>query len=358
MTSESDSKTSELDAAKPVSRGPVIIKPTKPVGIGMHREGAGRNLAGLTGVGVGPRASDDLDEPHTEELILLAHIIPDENNYRTAFLSPANPKKNPYKESDPRYALAQETIEGLIQFAEHLKIEPMQHPVTVYRHQGSYKIIAGSRRFFANLIAHGPDYKISARVYAKRPKNFEVRQFAENEQREDAPLHHKLLSFERAVTYLAGGRDNQESKEPWTHLGISKRTYQRYTAMLNDGYVKRAVLDFVVISLRDAERLLGMEKLARHKALKAAYEKNNQKYPFQAELEELEAPQAAKRGRGRARTKVDTPPINNPKVIRHIINNGLKDVGISWDEVDWNNMESIQAAWNKAIETLFAKMKG
>lgn len=296
-------------------------------------------------------------EDFVEDDIPVASIVLNKKNARTRYILPANPAKNALDPNHRYFKINQKLIDGIVEFAEHLKSEPIQSRIAVYQEAGRYITVFGHRRFLAWKVAFGDSVTIPCKVYHKEPKKQRLLKFIENSQKEDLPLDADLLDFTEAMKDLDG--QGLSTSEIYTSLGISKTIYYQNTQIVNAKVVYQAILDFIITSKSLATELIKKvadEKmqseiivlLAKGKSLDEAI--NTVKSRPVKKVKPKRA--------GRARSSISIPSLkgkNATKVARSIIDGGLKD--LDWKGVDWDNLDSVQDRLTLNIDLLMSKIK-
>lgn len=281
-------------------------------------------------------------EMYTEEEVPLGGILLDKTNYRTQHISVAHPTKNLLAEDHPDFQKNEDLIKNLIEFSEHLKKEPLRQLPGLYRDRGKLYTAYGNRRFLALLIAFGPKHVFRFKIYPRKPKDLAKARFQENSQREDVPLSDNIFHFQdaqlEAISDLQSENQIVNGKVVSRVLGISVALYSVYDRtlkrdllvdLIKEGKVKEYRLLRELVTLKSDEEIL--EKLGIKP--KDEVDSKNKKL-----------------GRGRPKTNIQFPKINNKKVFMDIINGRLSE--FEWKEEDFESYEAMTQKLNSCIEQL------
>lgn len=288
-------------------------------------------------------------EVYKEEEIPLGSILLDKANHRTRHISVAHPTKNLLPENHPDYQKNEDLIKNLIEFAEHLKHEPLRQAPGIYWDKGKPYTAYGNRRFLALLIAFGPKYVYRFKVYPKKPRDLAKARFQENAQREDVPLSDKILDFEaaqrEAIAVLESENKPTYAKDVSKRLGISGGAYSVYERALKsdllvkliaEGKIKEFRLLRELVSVKKDEEILS--KLGITEQEESGLEKEQNKVG---------------QGRGRPKKNVQFPKIASKKVFKDIVDGRLSE--FEWCEEDFESFEAMTAKLNACIEQLLSQ---
>lgn len=140
---------------------------------------------------------------------------------RLVKLDPQNPRKlsiqsqdieNGLDKDDPLYKQKSAEYESLMELANEIKEDGLIHPITVYKENSDFILIAGERRTLASKIAGFTH--ITAIIREKPSNEYKLTriQWSENAQRKNLSLSEKLNGLQRLVrTYI-------ESVEPTAQI--------------------------------------------------------------------------------------------------------------------------------------------
>lgn len=249
-------------------------------------------------------------------------------------------------------AARRETIrrlfENLIPLRNNIRLIGVKQPIEV-RPQGrkQYRIVYGHRRYLASLLAG--ERNIPARIVTAEARDKHV-QASENLLQESLTLAQRVRVLEQLLEEF--GLDAQASATQVAALtGYARSQVALYLALLRGASadLRSAVEDGCIASLELAAkiaRLPAEQQAAAIEQGRAGEGDSTSSAPKPATKNRKSA------RRGRRRTSISTPPIREPIVIRELmIHLGMKD---TIEEIDWSDLDQVQAAWNDAINTLVA----
>jgi hypothetical protein len=304
-----------------------------------------------------------VEEAFAYEDVTIGSIVLDEKNSRTRHILPGNPTANKLDESHPDFQENQDLIDGLIQFAEELKVSPLQSCIGVFSFRGKYKIAFGSRRYLAMKIAFGDRYKIPCKVYEKQPAHIATTRFIENSSRKDLPINAKLNDFKSSYEELL---TIFEESSIYKHMGISKTSFYDFKKIYDNNLVFKAIMNKEIRSLKDglfllaefktSEKIEHILKVMRSEQIdiSKALEFINTKSEHSTETADSNrAAEKKDKNAGRRRSSISFPKLTGEsatKVAKRIIEGDLKLM--PWDDVDWSDIDSITKALDKNINAL------
>lgn len=225
--------------------------------------------------------------------------------------------------------------ERLVSLTNILKKRGMLQSVVVEADGTGYKVIAGDRRYLAHHLAGETHIHIT--VYPSgSEKERKVLSLIENVSRENPSLYDTI----EGVRELCGPKTSAaELKE---ELGISLRQCQRFLRYVD---MPPAIMEKVRNGVIGSQRELDA-------ALKA--------YDNADKEEEPKPPSKAARA-GRKRTAVTLSPkikVKDPHIVKRVAHRianvvpSLEDDAL--DEVDWDDLDQAQAAWDALLAGLLA----
>lgn len=278
-------------------------------------------------------------EVYLEEDIPLGSILLDKQNHRTKHINVAKPTQNVLPEDHHDYQKNQDLINNLIEFAEHLKNEPLRQQPGVYRSNGKVYMAYGHRRFLALLIAYGPKFVYRFKVYPSKPMDLAKARFQENVQRVDVPLSDKLLDFKdaqgEAINILTQQNESISNKVVSSRLGINTASYSVFDRALKKDFIARMVEEGVIQEYRALRSIISLETESEVRKKLGLSETSKVK---------------KKVSRGRPKKYVQFPKITNTKVMKSIINGRLSE--FDWKDEDFESYDTITAKINECIEKL------
>lgn len=289
------------------------------------------------------------DEPYSMERIPLGEIRLDPDNHRTRHINEFNPTEITLPEDHPDYAETVDLIEGLKVFAEHLKKEPLQQEIKVYKHKNRYWIGPGARRWLSCKIAFGDKALIDARAYESKPRNLATSRFVENNQREDTSLYVRVLDFRKAEEEQRQAGITL-AKDIAVHLGISTPVYSRLSRVSNDDIVmEHFIANRRITNLKVAALLVGCSSLEEA-------EEKFKKLSLRGEYSTSKTATSTRRDpRGRRAQSVKVKPIKDLRVAKAFVEGDLfKEV--EWTEDDFSSVELFQEKLDACIDKFTKKI--
>ncbi len=132
------------------------------------------------------------------EIIPLRKIELDANNPRDLLLNFSD-LYNGLSKADSQYKRKNHEKEALKSIAESIIKQGVINPITVYKVDEKYRLIAGERRTFASILAGKED--IPAKILADKPSPLKLSllQWIENVEREDLSLWERIRNLEKIL---------------------------------------------------------------------------------------------------------------------------------------------------------------
>jgi len=308
---------------------------------------AASNYAGELHIEVIPLRKVELDDENPRELAL--------NTYDLL---------NGISPNDAQRSKKQLEAKSLESMANSIRTHGVINPVTVYKKQEKYRIIAGERRTLASIMAEKDD--IPAKILTSRPDVLQLSllQWIENVEREDLSLWERLTNLEKIVN--AHAKQHQKVVEHVTPTELSQligcslqqainymhiiNASDKLRSMLRDNKItnieKAAVIAKAPSKLEDSliqasitgATLKELKKLSQHKA------------PTILEV-------TKKQRRGRQHTRINFGSTKKPHVAKIIIQSVLKNNDYDrlfrhLGEIEWNDYKSVSDAFQKIISKL------
>lgn len=180
-------------------------------------------------------ATNNIGELHVE-IIPLQKIDVDPDNPRE-FILTFSDLQNGVSKSDPHAAQKKREQASLDGIANSIKNHGIINPITVYKNEERYKLIAGERRSLGSLLAG--ETTIPAKIMLKKPNPFELSliQWIENIERDDLSLWERLRNLEKIIkSYSQNKSSNKEKITPAKLakiLGCSIQQGVNYLHILN-----------------------------------------------------------------------------------------------------------------------------
>lgn len=255
------------------------------------------------------------------------------------------------------------TISSIIELGENVAVSEVIQAPTVYpTEDGLYQVLTGHRRFFAIIYVHGVNGAAHFKVYHEKPILHKIKQFQENASREDLPQYGKLQAFLTAMHEIEAlnvakrrrGDSPLKVKEIVSTLGISSGAFDnynvlvRYPAVIN-AYENGNTLSFVKMK----KQVLSIENDYRKRygitILTATHKREINK-----ELAELFNGSNVKSKDKVKKVSYRFDKIESPKVVKRLLSENILslDVGVNWEELNWNDPKSVNEALNRVITFL------
>ena len=163
-------------------------------------------------------ATNNIGELYVE-IISLQKIDVDPDNPRE-FLLTFDDLLNGVSKSDPYNTQKKREQDSLDGIAKSIKNHGIINPITVYKNEQRYKLIAGERRSLGSLLAG--ETTIPARIMVKKPNPFELSliQWIENIERDDLSLWERLRNLEKIIKNY--NQNKSSTKEKITPVKLAK----------------------------------------------------------------------------------------------------------------------------------------
>jgi hypothetical protein len=261
----------------------------------------------------------------------------------------------------------QDTIQGIWDFAVHLKTEPLLQPFAVsLAPGGKYRVVFGNRRFMASYIAHGDTHEIECLRYKAEPTYPAAKRFVENNQREDLPLQAKVEDFKRAVAEVRRGASGRVSNvEVANKLGVGRNLVQKLEKISGSSDVNLLMGTGQIRTVEFAYKMAvleGTDAPLFKAACKLIAEKGEPSGDFTTFKNALVAQlpkKPVKKAAGRP-AKIKFPAVSEPRVIQKLFAPAVLQQpawqGVDWEDTGKGNMERIEQLIKKTLETLIKDM--
>lgn len=276
----------------------------------------------------------------------LGHIRLDPTNVRTRYINVHKPTENVLEPDHPDYQSNQELIDGLSEFSEKLKTNPILQPPAVYKEKGQYYTAYGARRFLSLLIAYGPNVGATFKVYNNKPSKIASMRFVENAQREDLPLNGKLLEFENAyveVSELLKEANQKPTVEAIANeLQKSPSMVSVYRYALETAQLYNMIAEGVVTTFGQLRAARKAKAKTRDEILAAIKGQG---------VDEKKTPRTKPRNSGgRPMKNVAWPKVKDVTVMRRVINGELAK--FDWEEEDFESLEALSRKLKECMDKL------
>ncbi len=255
---------------------------------------------------------------------------------------------------------ASKTVEKVIELANNISISELIQVPTLYPlEDNKYGVLTGHRRFFALVYANGYGSASQFKVYDSKPLLIKIKQFQENASREDLPQYGKLKAFQNAMieidtlntARLKLGLKKMVVKEIATNLGVSMGAFDNYNVLTRYSSVISAYEGGVNISFVRAKKIVLDTELE--------YKKKYQKLKFNVEdrrkiSQEIENALCGNKEIAPPVKPFKIKPIKSASTIRTLLETNILslDMGIQWDDIDWNDRSAVSDVMTKVVEIL------
>jgi len=261
-----------------------------------------------------------------------------------------------------------ETVQGIWDFAVHLKTEPLLQPFAVTLGQGGkYHVVFGNRRFIASYIAHGDIHEVECLNYLAEPEYPASKRFVENNQRADLPLQAKVADFKKAVAEIRRHTSNRVSNiEVANKLGVGRNLVQKLEKISGCSEVNLLMATGQIRSVEFAYKmavLAGSNKPLFKAACKVIAEKGEPTgdfNTFKAALATQEEKKPARKSAGRP-SKIKFPAVGEPRVIQRLLAPEVLEQP-RWQALDWAdtskaNMDRIESLIKETLKSLVKELE-
>lgn len=255
---------------------------------------------------------------------------------------------------------ANQTIESVIELGNNISVSEMIQAPTVYPIENAkFQVLTGHRRFFALVYANGYGSAAQFKLYDSKPLLTKVKQFQENASREDLPQFGKLLAFVNAMGEMEAlntarirvGLKKLTIKEVATNLGISMGAYDNYNVLTRypciiDAYESGLSYPFV----KTKKIVLEVET-----EYKTSHSKKTLNVSDKKKInEQIEAKLSNSRVERTPSVTYKVKPIKSTNAVKKLLSEDITalDVGIDWQELDWNDHSAVSKALTQVIEYL------
>jgi hypothetical protein len=263
----------------------------------------------------------------------------------------------------PPIADVTDTVQGIWDFAVHLKTEPLLQPFAVTLGQGGkYHVVYGNRRFIASYIAHGDTHEIECLNYQAEPDYPAAKRFVENNQRSDLPLQAKVEDFKKAVAEIRTHAQTRVSNvELANKLGVGRNLVQKLEKIAGSSDVNLLMATGQIRSVEFAYKMAvleGADKQLFKAACKHIAEKGDPAgdfNTFKSALADALPKKPTRKAAGRP-SKIKFPAVGEPRVLQKLFAPAVLEQP-QWQRLDWTdtskpNMERIE----KLIKTTMASL--
>lgn len=187
--------------------------------------------------------------------ILIDRIILDPDNPRKQKIK-LEDVKNGFSLSDVSYEEKKEEYAALCELADSIKRDGLLNPISVVDDNGSFKVVAGERRFLATVLAKKPI--IEARVFKRKPKPLDLKviQWSENQARKDLSLYDKLMNIVSIIEhYKIEHQEDLTAIKLSEIISVSRQQSQYYKSILSNISLMNFIRDGKVQTFDAARKL-------------------------------------------------------------------------------------------------------
>lgn len=255
---------------------------------------------------------------------------------------------------------ANQTIESIIELGNNISVSELIQVPTIYPlEDGKYQVLTGHRRFFALVYANGLGSSSQFKIYDNKPLLTKVKQFQENASREDLPQYGKLQAFLSAMMEIDSfnnarlkiGMKKLTVKETASNLGISMGAFDNYNVLTRYPCVLEAFQSGLSLSFVKVKKVvLSVEAEYRSKHDKSVLNITDKKQINQ-EIKQL---LSGKKTPTKAKKAFKFKAIQSANTLKTLLTSDVTtlDIGIDWDNIDWQDHDAVNNAMATVIEYL------
>ena len=224
-------------------------------------------------------------------------------------------------------------------FSLDIDVGGLDHPINIYKVRTRFIIIQGERRFLAHVLINRefvpvivrPDPLSTGRLESEMEHR--IRQFSENFQREGLSTHDKIESAHTVYNlYINLHGHSPKVREFGKLLHVGKSTAADYLKVVSSDAAMKEVAQGSDVSIA---HLLDVQTDASPKAK-----------PVQ---KTVAVPKKKSVGR---RAKVDLGKVEQPHVVKAILELCLGDLNEKHPDIDWADAKSVQSVWSQFMKTM------
>lgn len=290
-------------------------------------------------------------------------------------LDPANPRKlhfdledakNGLDKKGPLYDIKTAEFKKLTELADSIKKSGLINPVTVFKRDEKYRIIAGERRCLASIIAGKT--AIEARVFNTQPNSFELKliQWFENTSREDLTLSERLSNLRDLVDGYGKENISTDITGQVIHqiTGLSVQQATSYLAVLKTDPAVLSKLQAANVQNLDKAALLARisDESLRDRAIQACANGSSLKELRKIALEKQNKEVLEnKKTVGRKPTKVNMGTTNHPRVVKYLVDLVLNQspfeaVHAQFKEINWDDLAQAAKGFKRLVSLIEEKV--
>jgi len=258
---------------------------------------------------------------------------------------------------------ANQTIESIMDLGNNISVSELIQAPTLYPiNNNKFQILTGHRRFFSLVYANGYGSAAQFKVYKTKPLLTKVKQFQENASREELPQYGKLMAFKSAIfeietlntARLKSGLKKLTVKEITTNLGVSMGAYDNYNVLTRYSCVLSAYesgLATPFIKVKKVVLEIESEYKAQHnKTILNITDKKNISDQIESKLLDKKIVVATQK-------TFKIPKIKSSNTIKELLTSNIMELelGIDWENVDWENHTKVTDILSTVVEFLEGK---
>lgn len=290
-------------------------------------------------------------------VIPLSCIEIDPDNPRRMKLSPEELLSG-FNEKTEYYLDKSKELESLQELSWSIDKKGLINPITVYQRADKYRLVAGERRYMASLLANKKE--IEARIYKVSPSEQDLKlvQWIENTAREDLCLADKLANIESIINVVMKEGEKKLSVDVLMELtGLAKTNAYRYLSVLNNQSLRKFIDNGDVSTLRAASLLADIKDEKELSDAINRYKKEGGTSLAASSLKEKKVSIKKQETRGRAPSSVNLGKVNDPKVVKIIVdvlvgNPSYQHYEKVFSSIDWKNLKEVTQSFKKLLSML------
>jgi ParB family transcriptional regulator, chromosome partitioning protein len=305
----------------------------------------------LDGVGEGIVNPVLFDNISVVKEIAVDQISADSRNRLLTKLNPTDPTR--LDKSDPAYHLKKAFLDDLQELADSIKEEGVTQPIRIYPQGEGYRLIFGERRWLASILAGKKT--VPAIVVKRQPSNLRMLQTMENLKRKDVLAWERIEAIRDLIKEAEKNGDFKltQATDLAPLLKIGRTHCYRYFNLLSaPDDVAAAMQRGELTSIRVAA---GLAVIKDDEQRRAAIAKALTMEEMNNEPGEQKPKKRKASGRtGPKRTRINLGSTTNTAVIKKIIMDNPTHYA---NEVDWSDLEQVQAAWKTFLSDIESELK-
>jgi hypothetical protein len=273
---------------------------------------------------------------------------------------------NCLKHGTPDWNKANSGIDSIMELGSNILESDLIHAPTIYPLDSSnhYRIVTGHRRFFALLYANGSDSAAQFKVYSTKPYLLRTKQFVENASREDLSPHGKLQAFSNAMFELEGlnnvrlriSEKKLTVRDSATKLGISMGAFDNYNVLTRYPSVITSYENGLRQTFMKVKKIV-LDTEAKYRLLHDKKQLNiGDKKTISSQIDDILNGNIIEQQSVSEQVKIKS--IQSPKIVKTLLESNIleMDIGIVWDDIDWESAKEVKNTVNFVIDFLHKKI--